>query len=322
MARLFNTTGGSNKFWEGEVSAKELTTRWGAVGTKGQSKAEGFESAAAAKIALEKKIKEKLGKGYVAAADEAPAKGLREPAPTAAGPGDDSLIGRVISKLRADGGGSGFGCDACEKPRPLAANELAKLTLPGGEPRDWGWLLRARSGSSARPRLRNRHERAIGDSSTVRRNLDVQDALSHLENVTREALGHRWRNRVRSPDSIRRCELREEPDRQPLSRGVGLLDACPMHLLVHQARMCGRVERRLQTELPVPHSWKLHLFASYPSVCSRRARLRGTRELYEGRPMRCAGGRMHLFGRGMQKDPKLQSRRKLLREPCGMHRRE
>ena len=42
MARLVNTTGGSNKFWEGEVSAKELTTRWGAVSTEGQSKAERF----------------------------------------------------------------------------------------------------------------------------------------------------------------------------------------------------------------------------------------------------------------------------------------
>ena len=134
MARLFNTTGGSNKFWEGEVSAKELTTRWGAVGTKGQSKAEGFESAAAAKIALEKKIKEKLGKGYVAAADEAPAKGLREPAPPTAAAADDSLIERVISKLRDDGGGSGFGCGAYDKPRPLAADKLAKLTLPGGKP--------------------------------------------------------------------------------------------------------------------------------------------------------------------------------------------
>ena len=132
--RLVNTTGGSNKFWEGEVSAKELTTRWGAVGTKGQSKAESFESAAAAKVALEKKIKEKLGKGYVAAAAEAPAKGLRKPAPPATGAGDDSLIGRVISKLRADGGGSGFGCAPYEKPRPLAADKLAKLTLPGGKP--------------------------------------------------------------------------------------------------------------------------------------------------------------------------------------------
>jgi predicted DNA-binding WGR domain protein len=134
MARLVNTTGGSNKFWEGEVSAKELTTRWGAVGTNGQSKAESFESAAAAKVALEKKIKEKLGKGYVAAADEAPAKGLREPAPPATGAGDDSLTGRVTAKLRADGGGSGFGCDAYDKPRPLAADKLAKLTLPGGKP--------------------------------------------------------------------------------------------------------------------------------------------------------------------------------------------
>ncbi len=134
MARLVNTTGGSNKFWEGEVSAKELTTRWGAVGTKGQSKAESFESAAAAKVALEKKTKDKLGKGYVAAVDEAPAKGLRKPAPPATGAGDDSLIGRVISKLRADGGGSGFGCNAYDKPRPLAADKLAKLTLPGGKP--------------------------------------------------------------------------------------------------------------------------------------------------------------------------------------------
>ena len=132
--RLVNTTGGSNKFWEGEVSAEDLRTRWGAVGTKGQSKAESFESAAAAKVALEKKIKEKLGKGYVAAAAEAPEKGLRKPAPPATGAGDDSLIGRVISKLRTDGGGSGFGCDAYDKPRPLAADKLAKLTLPGGKP--------------------------------------------------------------------------------------------------------------------------------------------------------------------------------------------
>jgi predicted DNA-binding WGR domain protein len=56
--------GGSRKFWEISLSGSDVTTRWGRIGTDGQSKTKTFKDAAAAKKEYDKLIAEKTSKGY------------------------------------------------------------------------------------------------------------------------------------------------------------------------------------------------------------------------------------------------------------------
>jgi predicted DNA-binding WGR domain protein len=58
---------GASKFWSGTVKGKVLTTRWGKIGTQGQSKEEGFADAASAQASLSKQAAAKMKKGYQAA---------------------------------------------------------------------------------------------------------------------------------------------------------------------------------------------------------------------------------------------------------------
>jgi DNA ligase-1 len=57
--------GSSRKFWEVWVSDQELTTRWGKMGSDGQTKTKPFADAAKAAAEMAKLIAEKTGKGYV-----------------------------------------------------------------------------------------------------------------------------------------------------------------------------------------------------------------------------------------------------------------
>ncbi len=57
--------GKSSKFWEVSQSGSEMTTRWGRIGTTGQSKTKPFADAAAAAKQVAKLIAEKTGEGYV-----------------------------------------------------------------------------------------------------------------------------------------------------------------------------------------------------------------------------------------------------------------
>jgi DNA ligase-1 len=57
--------GTSNKFWEVSVNGREVTTRWGRIGTEGQSKTKTFSDAAKAQAEADKLIEEKTEKGYV-----------------------------------------------------------------------------------------------------------------------------------------------------------------------------------------------------------------------------------------------------------------
>jgi DNA ligase-1 len=57
--------GKSSKFWEVEVRGKEMTTRWGRIGSAGQSKTKAFADEAAATAAAAKLIEEKTADGYV-----------------------------------------------------------------------------------------------------------------------------------------------------------------------------------------------------------------------------------------------------------------
>src|SRR5688572_14794555 len=55
----------SSKFWEITCAGCEVTTRWGRIGSAGQSKTKTFADASAATAAAEKLLEEKTGEGYV-----------------------------------------------------------------------------------------------------------------------------------------------------------------------------------------------------------------------------------------------------------------
>src|SRR5262249_10185863 len=64
--RYFELVAGTaSKFWEVSVNGKEMTTRWGRIGSAGQSKTKTFADEAAARAQVEKLIVEKTTDGYV-----------------------------------------------------------------------------------------------------------------------------------------------------------------------------------------------------------------------------------------------------------------
>lgn len=78
MDRYEFKDGSSQKYWEVAVEGETLTVRYGRIGTDGQVKAKAFGDAAAAEKEKAKLVREKTGKGYVAAGQSA------TPAPVAA----------------------------------------------------------------------------------------------------------------------------------------------------------------------------------------------------------------------------------------------
>jgi DNA ligase-1 len=67
-ARRFELEEGtSSKFWEIELDGCDLTTRWGRIGSNGQSKTKTFASPDKARVEHDKLIAEKTGKGYAPA---------------------------------------------------------------------------------------------------------------------------------------------------------------------------------------------------------------------------------------------------------------
>lgn len=65
--QLHFNDGKSNKFYNIHVDGNSLIASWGKVGTKGQTQVKEFHSAKLAKKELNKKLNEKLGKGYLTA---------------------------------------------------------------------------------------------------------------------------------------------------------------------------------------------------------------------------------------------------------------
>ncbi|MBX3245568.1 MAG: WGR domain-containing protein [Myxococcales bacterium] len=64
-ARRFELEDGkSSKFWEIALDGCDLTTRWGRIGTSGQSKTKTFASEDKARVEHDKLIAEKTSKGY------------------------------------------------------------------------------------------------------------------------------------------------------------------------------------------------------------------------------------------------------------------
>lgn len=57
--------GSSNKFWDIELSGKDVTTTWGRIGTGGQSKTKQFASESKAQEEYNKLVREKTSKGYI-----------------------------------------------------------------------------------------------------------------------------------------------------------------------------------------------------------------------------------------------------------------
>ena len=64
MPRYEFSEGTSNKFWEITLEGSSFTTRWGRIGTEGQTKTQSFDSPAEAKKESEKLIASKEKKGY------------------------------------------------------------------------------------------------------------------------------------------------------------------------------------------------------------------------------------------------------------------
>jgi DNA ligase-1 len=56
--------GSSSKFWEIWMDGKDVTTKWGRIGTDGQTKTKSFPDEAKAKKEYDKLLAEKTGKGY------------------------------------------------------------------------------------------------------------------------------------------------------------------------------------------------------------------------------------------------------------------
>src|SRR3954463_6521615 len=73
--------GSSHKFWTIAVEGSSHTVHFGRVGTKGQVKTKEFADDAAAFIAAERLIAEKVGKGYVAEGTATPPPAPAPPAP-------------------------------------------------------------------------------------------------------------------------------------------------------------------------------------------------------------------------------------------------
>jgi predicted DNA-binding WGR domain protein len=91
MARYEFSEGTSNKFWEITLEGTSFTTRYGKIGTDGQSTTKSFASEALAKKEHDKLVAEKTKKGYTlaggaAAPAPAPAKAPAATAPAAATP--------------------------------------------------------------------------------------------------------------------------------------------------------------------------------------------------------------------------------------------
>lgn len=72
MDRYELSDGKSHKFWAAEVEGGELTTKWGRIGTDGQSKTKSLGSAEAADKELTKLIRAKTKKGYLRVGEDAP----------------------------------------------------------------------------------------------------------------------------------------------------------------------------------------------------------------------------------------------------------
>jgi predicted DNA-binding WGR domain protein len=65
MTRRFEFVGGTSaKFWEIQLAGKDVTVRYGRLGTDGQTQTKSFASEEKAQQHVEKTIASKVAKGY------------------------------------------------------------------------------------------------------------------------------------------------------------------------------------------------------------------------------------------------------------------
>jgi DNA ligase-1 len=85
MWRFEYTDERSKKFWEIEREGGSVTTRWGKIGAKGQTKTKDFDGADEAQAQVDKQIAAKVKKGYAEVGEGAPAAKKTAPARSARG---------------------------------------------------------------------------------------------------------------------------------------------------------------------------------------------------------------------------------------------
>jgi predicted DNA-binding WGR domain protein len=125
----------SDKFWEISLDGARFTVRWGRRGSAGQSKTKEFGSEAAAKLAHEKLVAEKLREGYTEGAVTGPAPAarpvVRKPAQTATPPTASSAREAARS------------APAAQPPTPEPAEASSLPDPPASsidlDPDDWRW---------------------------------------------------------------------------------------------------------------------------------------------------------------------------------------
>ncbi|WP_043353448.1 WGR domain-containing protein [Methylobacterium sp. B1] len=120
MQRYELTAGSSAKFWEAGTEDSVLIVRFGRLGTQGQSKTKSFASAQAARVELDRLVREKTAKGYRPAGDAAPA--------SAAGATAQATVAQATVARAADS-------EAAEaSPAPAARAEARCTPATGGAP--------------------------------------------------------------------------------------------------------------------------------------------------------------------------------------------
>ena len=132
MRRFELVDGTSSKFWEIEPAAGgELNIRWGRIGTAGQSQTKSFGDDAKAKVAMDKLIKEKTGKGYAevgVGADEAIGRTAPAPKPAVAPPSKAAATAAAAVAAPAES------LDAqCERVFEAVRSQLAQGQLVAGD---------------------------------------------------------------------------------------------------------------------------------------------------------------------------------------------
>ena len=119
---------GASKFWSGTVEGKVLTTRWGKIGTQGQSKEETFEDAASAKASLDKQAAGKVKKGYKPAADGNAGKQSVSPITStpASKPNQSAAQVRAVNRGTSGKSAAKAAAPATKTPGATASNAASK----------------------------------------------------------------------------------------------------------------------------------------------------------------------------------------------------
>ena len=157
MQRYTYDDGKSSKFWHVEQRGTALNVGWGKAGTAGQSQVKVFDSEAKAAAAKDKLVKEKTGKGYVAAGEasalgsapasapeaaaQAPATATKSArasatlgAKTKAGQQTQAAPGSDASAAQAASLASGYPASALQAPREAIEAWLAEQRAQPGLP--------------------------------------------------------------------------------------------------------------------------------------------------------------------------------------------